>query len=178
MKDFPAPEAFAPLSWEQLPGLDLYMDQVITLVGGQIDLLSAGIDRPLTSSMINNYVKDGVMPRPVQKKYNREHLAVLCIICMLKTQFTLPEIRRLLEGLGAYDETEQLYAAFCDTQAQAMQDTALTLADVDALDEAERYRLAMQLALEANVRRVAATRLLAALSPAEEEKATKKDKKK
>ncbi|MBS1327819.1 MAG: DUF1836 domain-containing protein [Oscillospiraceae bacterium] len=84
---------FAPTPWERLPELDLYMDQVITLMGKQLELFQVGEERLLTSSMINNYVKGGVLPRPSQKKYSRDHLAMLTMICMLKSVLSLPEIQ-------------------------------------------------------------------------------------
>ncbi len=169
-----AHETEYPVSWEQLPQLDLYMDQVLTLLNMQVEALSAGVDRPLTSSMINNYVKDGVIPRPAQKKYNREHLTMLGLICMLKAQFSLPEIHRLLEGLSAHHTTEEIHAAFCQAQVAAMQDTAAVPEEAKTLDEAGRYRLAMTLALEANAKRLAAANLIASLSPEEDAKSKKK----
>lgn len=48
------------------------MDQVITFLNKQLELFTMDGERLLTPSMINNYVKDGVLPRPVQKKYGRE----------------------------------------------------------------------------------------------------------
>ncbi len=46
------------LAWERLPELDLYMDQVITLMDKQLTPFTTdGSDKLLTPSMINNYVK-------------------------------------------------------------------------------------------------------------------------
>ena len=59
---------YEPISWDRLPELDLYMDQVITLMSKELDPFSLEGERLLTPSMINNYVKDGVLPRPNQKK--------------------------------------------------------------------------------------------------------------
>lgn len=165
------------LSWEQLPTLELYMDQVLTLLNRQLEQLSDGTDRPLTSSMINNYVKDGVCPRPTQKKYNREHLTMLFVICMLKAQFTLPEIHRLLDGLHAADDSKALYEAYLAVQLPAAADMSATLSQAQELDERERYRLALQFALEANMKRLTAARILQSLVP-EEDTPVKKEKKK
>ncbi len=152
-----------PIPWEQLPHLDLYMDQVLTLLNMQTDALSAEIDRPLTSSMINNYVKDGVIPRPVQKKYNRDHLTLLSVICMLKAPFSLPEIHCLLEALRSQYTTQEIHDAFCTVQQRTAQETAATLEEAQTLGDAARCRLALQLALEANARRLAAAQLIATL---------------
>ena len=61
--------------WELLPDIGLYMDQVITLMDRTFSpALPKG---EMTKSMVNNYVKVGLIPRPVGKKYDREHLAML-----------------------------------------------------------------------------------------------------
>ena len=148
-----------------LPELELYMDQVITLMHRQYDVLALESDRPLTPSMINNYVKDEVMPRPTQKKYNREHLTVLSLICMLKAEFALPEIKELVANLGRFYDNEQLYTLFCESQSVALRKAADRLAPFAELNEAERYKLAMELALEANAKRIAAAKLLESLTP-------------
>lgn len=91
---------YAPIPWERLPELDLYMDQVITLMDKQLAPFQGEEERLLTSSMINNYVKGGVLPRPTQKKYARPHLAMLLMIVMLKPVLSLPEIQKAMKGLG------------------------------------------------------------------------------
>ena len=156
-------KAAHPASWVSLPELELYMDQVITLMNRHHDVVSAPADRPLTSSMINNYVKDKVIPAPVKKKYTREHLTALSIMCMLKAEFTLPEIRELMTGLAKTYSTEELYAAFADAQTACMQDAAAAVEARQHDDKAEKYLLAMSLALEANAKRIAAARLLESL---------------
>lgn len=165
--------------WDRLPELDLYMDQVITLMNKQLSAVSVDSDRPLTSSMINNYVKDGVMPRPIQKKYNREHLTVMLMICMLKSVFSLPEIRGLVEGLSRFNSSEQLYTVFHDAEQQALRRAADRLRDMEQMSESDRYLLAMELALEANADRIVAARLLESLSdPSQNADKEKKDKEK
>jgi len=172
------------IPWNSFPEIDLYMDQVITLMNRQLDPLYSETDKPLTPSMINNYVKDGVMPRPEHKKYNREHLTILSLICMLKPEFALPEIRELVTALSRCYSTEDIYEAFCAAQISYLRDAAEQLEPAESMDEAARYRLAMELALEANAKRIAATRLLESLIPKEtppedkKEKKEKKDKKK
>ena len=166
------------IPWSSFPELDLYMDQVITLMNRQLEPLYVESDRPLTPSMINNYVKDGVMPRPDHKKYTREHLTVLSLICMLKPEFALPEIRELVTALGRYYPTEEIYSAFCTAQATHLREAAAQLEPVEAMSEAARYRLAMELALEANAKRIAATRLLESLIPKKNPPEDKKEKKK
>lgn len=74
----------APPAWEELPGIPLYMDQVILYLGESLELFQREGSSLLTSSMINNYVKTGLIPHPEKKKYTKEHLAGLMAVCMLK----------------------------------------------------------------------------------------------
>ena len=101
--------AYTPMEWDRLPELELYMDQVITFLNKQLELFTMDGERLLTPSMINNYVKDGVLPRPVQKKYGREHLAMLMIIYMLKPVLSLPEIDATLQGLTSGERSIKKY---------------------------------------------------------------------
>ena len=83
--------------WDALPDFGLYMDQVIVLTEKALcDVLPAG---ELTKSMVNNYVKVGLIPRPVGKKYEREHLAMLLMICILKQAMSMEEISSLMSIL-------------------------------------------------------------------------------
>ena len=75
--------------WEELPNLDLYMDQVIVLMENYFSQYMEPDTKIITPSMINNYVKLGMMPAPVKKKYSKTHVAYLIIICSLKLSLTL-----------------------------------------------------------------------------------------
>lgn len=71
-----------PVAWDQLPDFALYMDQVLSYMDRQV--LRFDEEDALTASMVNNYTKSGLVPRAEGKKYNREHLAYLTAICVLK----------------------------------------------------------------------------------------------
>ena len=96
--------------WEELPDLELYMDQVLSLVSRY---LPAGEDKGLTASMVNNYVKMRVIERPVNKKYSRVQLARLVTLCAMKQVLSLPELSALSEiGLARYP-MPKAYNYFC-----------------------------------------------------------------
>ena len=81
--------------WEILPDIGLYMDQVVTLMDRTFSpTLPKG---EMTKSMVNNYVKVGMIPRPAGKKYDRDHLAMLIMIGVLKQALSMESISRLLE---------------------------------------------------------------------------------
>ena len=69
--------------WDELPDMELYMDQVVTLIEKHIRFLANNDDKLITSAMINNYVKLGLMPKPEKKRYERTHLAYLIVITLL-----------------------------------------------------------------------------------------------
>ncbi len=95
--------------WEQLPDIGLYMDQVVTLVDRVfVPRLPKG---ETTRSMVNNYVKSGLVPRPVGKKYDREHIARLLMVLVLKQALSMEGIAKLLEDLTA-GGAEAGYARF------------------------------------------------------------------
>lgn len=101
--------------WSELPDLDIYMDQVLSLMARYFDGYPGNDDKGLTSSMVNNYVKLGIMPAPKSKKYNREHLAHLIIICVLKTVMPIGQIGQLISAKVGNDASyENLYNRFCD----------------------------------------------------------------
>ena len=96
--------------WEILPDIGLYMDQVITLMDRTFSpALPKG---EMTKSMVNNYVKVGMIPRPVGKKYDREHLAMLLMICVFKQALSMESISRLLNFLCEQD-VRAGYDKFC-----------------------------------------------------------------
>jgi hypothetical protein len=107
--------------WEELPTLELYMDQVITL----IDQYLSPVIQPekhslLTSSMVNNYVKKGMIPPPEKKRYNQKHLAFLVAITLLKQVLTIPEIKTGILFQGKVVGIRNAYNLFCEEQEKAI----------------------------------------------------------
>lgn len=101
-------------TWDSLPNLELYMDQVIVLLTQYLEFLpyEENEDKIITSSIINNYVRMKVMPPPVKKRYSRVHIAYLIIICTLKQSLSISHIQKMLP-LGLKDEeVKQLYNDF------------------------------------------------------------------
>ena len=85
-------------AWDDLPAIPLYMDQVILYLGESLELFQREGSSLLTSSMINNYVKTGLIPHPDKKKYTKEHLAGLMAVCMLKQVLPIQDIKTLFSG--------------------------------------------------------------------------------
>ena len=81
-----------------IPGIDLYMDQVTTFLQENLRGLSRDPDgdKFLTKTMINNYVKNKVLFPPVKKKYNRDHIMLLIVIYYMKSFLSIGDIRSIL----------------------------------------------------------------------------------
>ena len=115
-----------PAQWRDLPDIGLYMDQVVSYMPRQL-ISYAGRDA-LTPAMVNNYIKDGLLPRADGKKYGRTHLAYLTAICALKRVLSVRETKALLHAAAEGEEDWALYAKFLGQMDMALERTA------DALD--------------------------------------------
>lgn len=82
--------------WEELPKIDLYIDQVVSLLNEWLDFLPKTEEHVITKSMINNYVKHGIVEAPKKKKYTTKHLAYLMIVCIFKNVFSMSEISDMI----------------------------------------------------------------------------------
>lgn len=154
--------------WEGFPELELYMDQVMVFMEKYLALFSSGKDRLITPSMINNYVKLGMIPPPIKKKYNREHLARLMTICMLKQIMPIPVLAYLMDKFAQEDGLAQTYDLFVQQQRQALQqvgqDARQQLGAPQGQDEYQALaQLALRLSAQANANRILAENITALL---------------
>ena len=84
--------------YEELPNIELYMDQVIGFVEETLQVfLINKKEKLITSSMVNNYVKQGLVSPPVKKKYTKHHIAYIIVVCMLKQILSISEICELIK---------------------------------------------------------------------------------
>ncbi|MBO4422063.1 MAG: DUF1836 domain-containing protein, partial [Clostridia bacterium] len=97
MTDIKKLQSFRCPGWDSLPEIELYMDQVLTLTSKYFGIFSDNPDGIITSSMINNYVKASVMPAPHKKRYGREHIAYIFMICVLKRVLSINQTGALIE---------------------------------------------------------------------------------
>lgn len=96
--------------WNLLPDIGLYMDQVMTLM--ERTFAAAPGMGGITKSMVNNYVKAGLIRRPAGRKYDRDQLAQLIMIAVLKQALSMEEIDKVLSVLCC-GGVESGYARFC-----------------------------------------------------------------
>ena len=86
---------------EDVPNIDLYMDQVLTFMDRKLRsaVRPQTEDRVLTKTMINNYAKNDLLPPPVKKKYSKEHVLMLIFIYYYKGVIPMNEIQTLLQPI-------------------------------------------------------------------------------
>ena len=81
----------------EIPGIDLYMDQVTTFMEEQlVSSKRYADDKILTKTMINNYAKNKLLPPPEKKRYSKEHVLMLIFIYYFKNILSINDIQTLL----------------------------------------------------------------------------------
>lgn len=101
------------LSIEQLPDLELYMEQMTSYLEERLgDTLRAADEKIITKPMVNNYAKAGLIPRPKNRKYGREHLVPLMFICFLKQSLSFQEIKTALSLQPTEEAQQEAYGHF------------------------------------------------------------------
>ena len=147
-------------SWDNLPDLDLYMDQVISIIEKYLNIYIkvTGSDNLITPSMINNYVKLSIIPSPNKKKYSRVHLAYLLIICTLKQTLNMATIQKIIPVDLSYEEVKYTYNSFIENQHKAylyvVENTRAVSNPILSFDGENHERindLVMQVAASANI---------------------------
>ncbi|WP_083504178.1 DUF1836 domain-containing protein [Acetivibrio ethanolgignens] len=90
---------------EEIPNIDLYMDQVTTFMDEHLEGSKRyPEDKLLTKTMINNYTKNNLLPSPNKKKYSKEHMLLLLFIYYFKNILSISDIQSIFEPL-----TEKYY---------------------------------------------------------------------
>lgn len=152
--------------WDELPELDLYMDQVVTLVERYLNPLikpGVGKERILTKAMVNNYVKLQLIPAPIKKQYSKKHLAYLFVITVLKQVVTIKEIKQGVDYLVDIVGEKNAYNYFVEEQERAIHTVANSLlnrveAPVDVPEE--KSKLPLKMAVLSFATKIAAEKLI------------------
>ncbi len=153
-----------PAAWDALPDIALYMDQVIFCL--QRQTIGAEEDSALTPAMVNNYIKDGLLPRANGKRYGREHLAYLTAIALLKNVLPVKSIKLLLDAQIGGGSVEDFYGRFLEKVDASFEDVASVIDSSIGGDDLAEY--ALDLAVASCAAKVACDQLLSVLRGREE----------
>ena len=107
--------------WDELPEIELYMDQVVSTLEKKLEVFAEDESQKLiTSTMINNYVKQKVVKPPVKKRYGRLQLSYLFVVCILKRIMNISDICESIEVLLKEYRAQNAYDIFCDELENAI----------------------------------------------------------
>lgn len=117
---------------DEVPNIDLYMDQVTTFMDEHLKFSKRYVDdKLLTKTMINNYTKNALLPSPNKKKYSKEHMLLLVFIYYFKSFLSINDIQSILQPLTEkYFKNEgsitleELYSEIFEIETQQIDATA------------------------------------------------------
>ena len=119
---------------EEIPEIDLYMDQVIQLFENKYNEAKRyEDDKVLTKTMINNYAKGKLLMPIENKKYSKEHLILMSFIYNLKGSLSLSDIKSSLDPIiKGYEENKDypLRQIYMDYLEQSKDDLEVLRKDV------------------------------------------------
>lgn len=109
------------LRWDDLPDFGIYNDQVLTIMETQLSFLHLPeSEHTITPAMINNYVKNGIIDRPIKKKYYKPHIAKLIVVSILKQVLPLSDIQKGIELQISLQGVEIAYDTFCEVLEESL----------------------------------------------------------
>lgn len=104
VKDFSLPR------YCEIPDVGLYLEQITKYIA---DCLKPLTDVSITGSMISNYVKRGLVTNPVKKQYDREQIAYLIYIAVVKNVLSMDDIRLMINVQKRTYTSQIAYDYFC-----------------------------------------------------------------
>lgn len=116
---------FDQLSYDKIPDIELYMDQVTTFIEDKLSYLKRrDQEDALTKTMINNYTKAGILIPPNKKKYSKDNMVLIVLTYYLKQVLSINDIEALLSpmvkviktGKDYGAELEAIYKAFIEIE--------------------------------------------------------------
>lgn len=100
----------AGITLEDIPNIDLYMDQVIQLFENTFaESKRNDEEKVLTKTMINNYAKGKLIFPIKNKKYTKEHLILISLIYQLKGALSINDIKTTLDGINKKIMNEDIH---------------------------------------------------------------------
>ena len=95
--------------FHEIPNVGLYLEQTSKYIA---ECLAPVQEAAITSSMISNYVKKGLISNPVKKLYYREQIAHLMFVMLAKSVVSLDDLYRFIRLQEQTYPTERAYNYF------------------------------------------------------------------
>ena len=186
-----------------LPDLDLYVDQITTFLTRHLaKTIRFEDDKIMTKTMINNYVKNRLLPPPEKKKYSKEHILTLVFIYYFKNILSISDIQRILNpitdkyfgtdkesSVGMTDIYSEVFSLESEETKNLLKDLARkysisqkTFLDCEDLSEKDReflqtFAFICELSFDVYIKKTLIEKMIDSL-PQEDKKESKKDAKK
>ncbi len=118
--------------WHELPEIDLYMDQVVGYLSQKLAVFYDTDDdrRSITATMINNYVKQKIVPPPVKKRYGRAAVSALMVLFCVKQVLSIGLCGGLISqclaevtGLEGDAAAQEFHNRFCHVFEEVLHHT-------------------------------------------------------
>ena len=182
---------------EDLPNIDLYMDQVTTFMEDQLASTKRyEEDKILTKTMINNYAKNKLLPPPEKKRYSKEHLLMLIFIYYFKNILSISDIHTLMGPItekffkpeSGKDLTYIYNEVFSMEKSQIeflkkdllkrynIADASFADADEEDKEFLKKFSFICLLSFDVYIKKMLIEHLIDDMAPSPDEKASKKDK--
>lgn len=158
----------------KIPNINLYMDQALTFMNENL-YKSNPNDKILTKSMINNYVKNNLIPKPENKKYFPQHIINLIYVFYMKQILTLDDVKSICNSYTGdhfkFNDMSNLYNVFLNIekeQVKKLEDEVQSLAtnlysnpSCEEFDDSEKlFLLILLLSSRANTYKIMIEKLL------------------
>jgi len=113
--------AFRLPRWHEIPSIGLYLSQTIMMIEDWLQTYTEIThEKVLTKTMVNNYVKEKIIRAPQNKMYDQVSIASLLVISILKSNYNINDISKLISIALEVDNPEASYNRFCDAIEKAV----------------------------------------------------------
>ena len=152
------------LKSSDIPNIDLYMDQLISFFEDYLGSYKRDPkEKILTKTMVNNYVKNGVMEKPHKRKYNKNQLESLFILYHLKQILSLQDIKSFFQLSNPKYDMNLLFEKFLAAEKKSSQqmDTILEELNLSQYDDPDIIsEMILELVVQACARKRLAEKLI------------------
>lgn len=105
IKDFTCPR------WEDLPEEAIFNREAVDLINKALEPI-LNQESKLTTTMVQNYVKWGFLPKEEGRKYSRSRIALLIVISIYKQVISLKNVKKGVDLLLEHFPLEEAFDIF------------------------------------------------------------------
>lgn len=162
----PAVQHFRLPRYQELPTVELYLDQTTELLNEHLAILG---DVKITSSMISNYVKHHLIRRPIKKRYGADQIAELFFIAVAKNVMSLNDLKAALKIQRASYATATAYDYFAEELENVLAYVFGLKANLATIgEEQSEYKHMLRNIIKAASYKIYVDQYFAAIEPADE----------